>query len=292
MEQSMDTNTDRLSRCITTVAALNHTHHWGLTPQLEHSYATAILPYMPLECPDSLLSQIAWCYHHDHHFVTALLDGGSLEGQGAWQRCRNQLPALLHYAQLRWDIDSSADQEDLYQVGAIAIFQALPQFHYHSRFSTWMYQVFRHSVLRVLRDRKAGKRYAPTDSYDEHPDLEPTLSAVAAVESTAQFNILVALIEEILAGDRDQRLQQIFQLWAFNDARLADIGRITKLSQSRVSILLEQARERLRQDPRMQEWHGVLPGQIPSADSSSPVDPPDADPSNKDDPPRIHKDTN
>lgn len=247
-----------LQQHITAVQAQNRMHSWGLTERQEQQYAQALLAYVPPACTDSLLLQIVWCYHHDHHLVEALLDGESLEGQAAWQRCREQLPALLDYVRLRWDIDSSADQEDLGQIGAQAIFQALPQFHYHSRFSTWMFQVFRHSVLRALRDRKSMRRYGPTESYDQQPTLEPILSAEKAVEAATQFKALMELIDEILAEDQDQRLQFIFHLWAFKDARLADIGKITGLSQSRVSILLERARSRLREDARMQEWIGPI----------------------------------
>lgn len=135
------------SAAITAVAVQNRTHGWGLAVQQEQEYATALVAHMPQVYPDQLVSLMAWCYHHDHRFVEALRSGETLEGQDAWQRCRAQLPALLDYTQLRWDIDNSADQEDLVEIGALAIFQALPQFHYTTRFSTWMYQVFRRSVL-------------------------------------------------------------------------------------------------------------------------------------------------
>jgi RNA polymerase sigma factor (sigma-70 family) len=293
----MDTQDVLLGRYKGAVEAQNRAYGWELTAQQEQQYAEALLAHVPPACADSLLVRIVWCYHHDHRLVAALLDRTSLEGQAAWQRCREQLPTLLHYGQLRWDIDSSADQDDLSQIGAQAIFQALPQYHYHSRFSTWMFQVFRHSVLRALRDRKAIKRYGQTDSYDEHPALEPVQSADMAVESTAQYNALLALIDEILAEDPDQRLQSMFRLWTQNDLRLADIGRVTQLSQSRVSILLERARDRLRNDPRMQEWQDRSGAETspaadsstadapldpsPSGDSSPPIEPPTDDPPHK-----------
>lgn len=252
----MSTDEGLLGHC---VATQNRTHGWGLTPQEEQDYVAALRMHIPQPCPDPLMPQIVWCYHHDHKLVTALRDGTSLEGQAYWQRCIDQIPALLRYAQLRWDIDSSADQDDLRQVGALAIFQALPQFHYHSRFATWMFQVFRNSVLRALRDRKAGKRYGPTDSYDEQPVLMSKLKDQNALESTTQFRALMELINEVLAKAPDQRLQHIFMLWARDDLRLADIGRITGLSVSRVSILLEQARALLRQHPDIQAWVERLP---------------------------------
>lgn len=268
-QQSIDTEDDRLRRCKEAVQAQSNTHDWKLSPRQQDDYAHALLAYMPPDCPDSFVRQIAWCYHHDHQLVSALQRPESLEGQLAWEHCRAQIPALLSYARLRWSIDSAADQEDLCQIGAQAIFQALPQFHYHSRFSTWMYQVFRHSVLRALRDRKAGKRFGQTDSYHAQPMLVPAIDAEEAVESSTQLKLLVELIDEVLAADRDQRLRLIFHLWAFRDARMADIGRITGLSQSRVSILLEHARERLRQDPRMQHWFNMLPSTARTAPAAA-----------------------
>lgn len=251
------------------VATESRTHGWGLTPQEEQDYVIGLRVHIPQRCSDMLLRQIVWCYHHDHKLVAALLDGASLEGQEHWLRCVNQMPALLRYAQLRWDIDSSADQEDLCQIGAMTVFQALSQFHYHSRFSTWMFQVFRNSVLRALRDRKAGKRYGPTDSYDEQPALMTKINDQEGLESTMQFNALMELINEVLAKAPDQRLQHIFMLWARDDLRLADIGRITKLSLSRVSILLEQARALLRQHPDIQAWVDRLPADGSAEPASS-----------------------
>lgn len=65
---------------------------------------------------------------------------------------------------------------------------------------------------------------------------------------------LLNLVQQILSQSSDNRLVRIFELWVVEDASLAEIGRLVSLDPSRVVVLLQKARQLLRENPDIKAW--------------------------------------
>lgn len=223
----------------------------------QHAYTQAVTPLIRDTSFDLVLQKLIVCYHKDHELVEALRWRTRLEHDRAWAEWTGQALAILRQKGIAWSADIATDGDDLAQVALTQLASALPSFRYASRFSTWAYSVIIHSVRRHLRDQNALKRSGRPLSLDQHPEIVALPSPVGRPEGAAETSVLAALIDEVLAGQPDQRLAQIFKLWAIEDLRPAQIGRRVHLSASRVRVVLAQARNLLRRQPAIQAWSEV-----------------------------------
>jgi RNA polymerase sigma factor (sigma-70 family) len=250
----MESSAEKQARITTMVAVLNTTLGWGLSEEQQQAYAQAVALLIRDTHFDLVLQKLIVCYHEDHELVEALRERTHLEHDRAWTEWTSQVLAILRQKGIAWSADIATDGDDLVQVALTQLAGALPSFRYASRFSTWAYSVIIQSVRRHLRDQHALKRSSHLLSLDQHPELVTLPSPVGRPEGAAETSVLATLIDDVLARQPDQRLAQIFKLWAIEDLRPAQIGRRVHLSPSRVRVLLAQARNLLRQQPAIQTW--------------------------------------
>jgi RNA polymerase sigma factor (sigma-70 family) len=209
---------------------------------------------MPEDCADDQLRKIIINYHADHALVEALRDRQHHRHEVVWTSWIAQVLPILRRAGLDWSSDLLFDSEDLAQIARAELVRAITSYHYASRFSTWAHQVIVQSVQRAIRDRHALKRAIRPDSLDQLPRVDASIGDAEHPESAAAARVLAERIAAVLEEQADQRLAQIFHLWAVADLRVEEIGKIVHLHPSRVRALLLQARQILRDAPEIQSW--------------------------------------
>ncbi len=238
------------------VAVLRGELAWKLDMDRQHAYVAAMLPYLPEQCADADLRRIVLNYHQDHALVGALLDRANPRYEQVWIEAIGQVVRMALHQGHAPASGAMVDGDDLAQVALEALIRALPSFHYASRFSTWAYAVVGRSIQRYLRDLHASKRHRQVESLELYHELNDIPAADVQPEAHSEASALAALIEHVLAEHTDARLAYIFQLSTRDELRLAQIGQLVHLSPSRVSIVLAQARELLRQSPELRAWLG------------------------------------
>lgn len=243
-----------LRQCEDAVAWINQQFGWSLTRQDERVYVAGIMPHLKPSYSAQELERIINHYHLDHEVVHSLLSHNHQAHQDQWQKLLQDIISILRSNQLEWRKNASVSIEDLGQIAAEGLIQAIPDFHYRSRFSTWMYRVVVNSATRSLRDLSAQKRFAPTDSLDQNLDLQTTLANDETIVAESQYNALRELVTDVLGEQSDARFSTIFNLWAIKDQRLSDIGQSMNLSTSRISILIARIQEILTQHPEIKAW--------------------------------------
>lgn len=265
---------DEEARCLKFVGKLNEEQGWNLSADEQQAYAAEVYVHLPKGCTDDLLRKLIVYYHTEHELVHALLDCDHLGYEAHWKEWMTTAMAILQQARLGWSADGTTTGEDLAQVALAQLLQALPTFHYTSRFSTWAYSVITRSVRRYLRDQSAGKRTGHPISLDQHPQLDVVQREAEHPEMAATVRSLMALIDTVLTDRADERLAYIYQLWAVRDLRPEEIGKLVQLSPSRVRSLLAQARELLRAHPALQAWREPDALRIEVAGSEKTKNPP------------------
>lgn len=240
--------------CATTIAALNAELEWQLTADHQRFYVAALLQCGAPPSVDSDLRRLAIRFHQEHTIVEALRDRAHPQHEAVWEQWCSQALRILRHQGLGVPGDALTDIHDLAQVALEGLVRALPSFRYASRFSTWAYTVISHSAQCHLRDLHAAKRSGPTASIDQPDALDVAAPEVDQPEAHAEARVLAALIDAVLADQPDQRWRTIFQLWMYEDQRLADIARNVGISASRVSVLLDQIILLLRQHPKLMAW--------------------------------------
>jgi RNA polymerase sigma factor (sigma-70 family) len=251
----LERSTDDRERCTAMVAALSVELGWHLRLDQQETFISALLQYLPLSYSDVDLRLLTVRYHQDHATVEALRDQNSSTYAVVWKQWCDEALRILRHRRFGSD-DPLASEEDLAQIALEELLHALPSFQYASRFSTWAYSVISHSVQRYLRHHRAAKRSGQTESLDQREELAVLSAEAERPDTQAEFHELVALIDLVLSKQADQRLAEIFSLWAYEDQRLVDIARSVHLSPSRVSVLIGQACQILQQSPTILAWLG------------------------------------
>lgn len=253
-EARVETSSDAAIRCAGMVAALDAAGGWGLDAERLRSYVTAIAPLIPESCPEPVLRSLVTAYHHDHRLVAALRDPADPSHESAWGIWAGQSRRVIGRAVSYHADDPTIALDDLAQVALGAIAESLPSYRFGSRFSTWAYSVIAHSARHHLRDLHAAKRAGRPLSLEQQVGIDAAAPDHSSPEELAAAAALEQLVESLLQKADDQRLAEIFRLWARADMRLIDIGARMQLSASRVSVLLTTARRRLREHPEIQAW--------------------------------------
>jgi RNA polymerase sigma factor (sigma-70 family) len=244
------------TRCQASIAALDEEQRWGLSTVELQAYSSDIVRFLPDSCSESQIRMVAVNYHRDHAFVQTLLEPNDEQHSATWAKWMSQVIRILHHAGLARSGNVMQSSEDLTQIALIALVQALPRFRYASRFSTWAYQVIVQSVQRYLRYQHAAKRAVHPDPLELSPAYDIPIREAEHPTSVTEARVLAELIERLLAAQPDRRLVRIFRLWAYDDARVEEIGRQVHLSPARVHVLINQIRHLLRANPDILAWAG------------------------------------
>jgi RNA polymerase sigma factor (sigma-70 family) len=238
------------------VAALSAELAWELQADQQQTYVSALLQHLPNAPSKPDLRRLAMNYHQDHALVQALQDRANPRHEMVWAEAAGQVVRMVMHLGYGQAGEVLADVEELTQVAVKALIQALPTFHYVSRFSTWAYAVVGRSALRYLRELQAAKRHGRVESLEQHTELNelPAETEEDQPEARVAGRALAALIDAVLTERAGARLARIFHLSVHDELPLAEIGRQVHLSPSRVSVLLEQARQLLQESPELQAW--------------------------------------
>jgi RNA polymerase sigma factor (sigma-70 family) len=234
---------------------LNQELGWHLDAQEQERYEANLQRHLPQQYTQEQLRKIILNYHVDHALVEALQDNQHPQYEARWTAWFAQVQPILHKARLDWSSDLLFDEDDLAQLARAELVQAIGNFHFASRFSTWATKVIVQSVQRVIRDGYALKRAIRPDSLDQHRQVDVFIDDAEHPESAAGGHVLIKQVAVILEREADQRLAQIFRLWAVYDLRIEEIGKIMHLHPSRIRALLQQARQILREAPEIQSWN-------------------------------------
>jgi RNA polymerase sigma factor (sigma-70 family) len=256
----MPINIEAFERCKAMVSALSVEGGWKLDADQQEAYVTAIVSLMPEPCSDVTLRVLVQNYHKDHDLVQSLRDRHHPDHSKAWQSWITQtIKIIQHQKQIRSE-SALISVEDLAQYAVEELLRVLPTYRYRSRFSTWAYTVIVRSRKRYLVRLHAAKRGGTTqDSYGLDVPVQHVTVDVQFPEQLAADHALVELIETVLTTEEDRRLALIFRLWVIDDMRLTDIGKCVNLDASRISVLLDRARQLLHQHPEIRAWFGKAP---------------------------------
>jgi RNA polymerase sigma factor (sigma-70 family) len=255
-----------LADCVRVVALLGR--EWNLSAEEEATYAHAIAASIPEPYNDAQLQRIARYYHLDYQEVQALRDAQNRGHLDAWAKWPQRVRQFLHNANLDWVTDNAIAVEDLVQIALKELYEAIASYHFGSRFSTWAYTVILRAARHAVRAQRAAKRSGTLVAIDD-PETAAQLSSHGDDPTAlAQNAELIKVINGILEARGGLRWVEIFQCWAHEDQRLVDIGRQVGLSTGRVSVLIEQMRSLLRQNPDLLEWYHseIGQGDAPDAD--------------------------
>jgi RNA polymerase sigma factor (sigma-70 family) len=233
---------------------LDASEGWALDDLQRARYCGQLATLHPAGGADAALRRIALNYHLDHGLVEALADHGHALHLAAWRSWMPQALAVLRHAGLDWAGDGAGDLDDLAQVACLELACSLADYRYESRFSSWAFQVIVRSVRNELRGRRAQKRAGQTTYLDGSGAHELAAAEAEQPDSVAAAHLLSALAASVLAAQPDKRLATIFQLWACEDRRVAEIGAHVGLSQARVRVLQKQIVELLRRDHAIRTW--------------------------------------
>lgn len=242
------------ARLAETISALSAGEGWGLDAAQQARYCRELARLHPEGAPDAALRRIVGHYHRDHALVEALRDHRHRRHEAVWTGWMPQVVAVLRHAGLSWTGDGASDLEDLAQIACLELARSLREYRYESRFSSWAFQVIVRSVRNELRARRAQKRFGQTAYLEDSGALELALAEDEHPESVAAARLLSTLAQSVLASQPDARLARIFQLWALEDRRVAEIGAQVGLSPARVRVLLGQIVELLRRDVQIRAW--------------------------------------
>lgn len=228
---------------------------WQIAPALAEAYARHIMAFVAEDDTEAKLRVMIVNYHLDHANVAILQERSHPEHPQAWEYWMRRTMAILRKEGFGWFSDQAIDLEDLAQSAFVELVRSLENYQYRSRFSTWAHQVIANRIRRMLRDSRAQKRAVRPDSLDQLPDPDVIPDTAIYAEAAVHHRLLHEQVQSILGALPDQRISQIFHLWALEDRRIAEIGQLVQLHPSRVRTLLQQARELLRQHPAIQSWN-------------------------------------
>jgi RNA polymerase sigma factor (sigma-70 family) len=252
---AMTEHSEQRARCLTLLASLSQVQSWQLTEGQQLEYAAAVEALLPADVVDEEILKRLYNYHQDHTLVRALRDHADPGHDSAWS---GWCASALRIIQRAGYTDAShplMNLDDLAQSALEELVQALPEYAYRSRFSTWAYPIIVRAARHAWVHLRAAKRSGPTVALNEEiAEAGPTLSEREHPEQVASANELAALVQSVLVARKDERLALIFRLWAEEDRRLVDIASIVGLDASRVSVLLKQARLLLQENPSIRAW--------------------------------------
>jgi RNA polymerase sigma factor (sigma-70 family) len=148
---------------------------------------------------------------------------------------RRYLPALRRLA--RSYAHETAEQEDLLQEIALALWTALPQFRGDASERTWLYRIAHNSAISFVT---GSKRRAQREHRGTSPDLPaPSMNPESTAIVDQQRARLWAAVEELPLTDR-----QIVVLH-LEGLSVAEIEAVTGLSAGNVATRLTRARQKL-----------------------------------------------
>ncbi len=242
----MEDETAILARYRALVAELNITQQLGLDTNTQAAYAAALLShYQPHTSDQQLLSQLRY-YHEEHGRVAALADSAHPHHEAEWREITDYSMRIIHARQLVRQHQLLLTDEDLLQIAIEALTRSLASYHYHARFTTWLYNIVTRSAHKANRDQQAGKRAGKPASLDAHPTWDQPDRVPHQAATLAHAHELAQLVHAALG--HDQRLLTIFWL-RHNGWKLVEIGQRVQLSTSQVDVLLGKARMLVQQQP-------------------------------------------
>lgn len=162
----MEDETAILARYRALVAELNSAQQLGLDTNTQAAYAAALLShYQPHTSDQQLLSQLRY-YHEEHGRVAALADSAHPHHEAEWREITDYSMRIIHARQLVRQHQLLLTDEDLLQIAIEALTRSLASYHYHARFTTWLYNIVTRSAHKANRDQQAGKRAGKPASLD------------------------------------------------------------------------------------------------------------------------------
>lgn len=135
---------------------------------------------------------------------------------------------------------NTEDAEDTAQESFIKAFQKLPSFKNESKFSTWLYTiVYRTAVYNLRRNKIATQQI--------NDDISENLLMEDDDAFTKEMNDLLVIKNVKEAINKLPRMESLLiTLFYINENSIAEISKITDLSESNIKVKLFRARKKLK----------------------------------------------
>ncbi len=243
-----------LTACQQLIVTLSQQHGWILDAAAQQRYAETIAPLL-LDLPMERWPAVVCNFHDDHETVLALGYVDHPKHEETWQLWCHKTIAVLRHSGRDWARDIAVDTDDIAQVASMALVRSLPTYRYRSHFNSWAYSVIERCARDYIRATKAQRRSGNTSPLDVLPESNHPQQSDEEHKHIVHARLLAEHIAAVLNSNPDKRLANIFQLWALEQRSSAEIGTLLSLHESRIRALLKLARELLRDDPTLQDWH-------------------------------------
>lgn len=161
--------------------------------------------------------------------------------EGDFQRLFPRLVALF-----RRKGASLETARDLAQTTLLEVHKSLASFEERSAFDTWVLGIAKKVWLHHLRDTKREKRDGKEVALETAEAVPVRDQSVASSEERAIWRDLIRRAGEILTALPEQ-MRQAFQLHVVDGLKYRHIAVLLGISENRVSSLIYQARQKLRQ---------------------------------------------
>jgi len=182
------------------------------------------------------------------------IQAGKGREESAHRLFRIVYPRLFaRFRKLGW---SREESEDLTQEALLGVFNGIEAFRFESRCESWIFQIAHNTYANFLRSRGAGKRgEQPEESLELVLEKSPGRLGDAAVRPADQLERAIdeerlEKLASLIEAMPDQ-MRTCFQLRYDQGLKYREIAILMKISVQTVKAHLYQARERLRQQFRL-----------------------------------------
>lgn len=137
---------------------------------------------------------------------------------------------------------NTEDAEDVAQESFIKAFQKIHSFKRDAKFSTWLYTIVYRTAVYNLRKNKI-----PTEQINEHITENRSIEEKGTLELELQDQLISKCIKEAIYNL--PRLESLLiTLFYINENSIAEISKITDLSESNIKVKLYRARKKMKKE--------------------------------------------
>jgi RNA polymerase sigma-70 factor (ECF subfamily) len=133
-------------------------------------------------------------------------------------------------------MENKEEAEEVVQDGFVKMYQALSQFQFQSKFSTWFYRIIYHTALTAARKQRDFASYedAGAEALSDH-EVD---SAMALLERADRKAIIKKVLKKIPAEEA-----LLLTLYYLEECSVEDIHQITDYSTSNIKVKLHRGRK-------------------------------------------------
>ena len=133
-------------------------------------------------------------------------------------------------------VENREDAEEVVQDAFLKMYQALPDFRFDSKFSSWFYRIVYRTALTALRGQRLFSDYEEVEAGDV--TLAEQETATSLLERADRKEIISQILKTL---EKDEGL--LLTLYYLDECSIEEIVQITDLTESNVKTKLFRARK-------------------------------------------------